>query len=475
MKDKKVVSLKEYFSYGAGGLGKGVLDSFVVLFVLIYFTDAVKISPISAGIIIAVSKIIVMLLLPFAGVKMDGGKSKWGRFRPYILWLSFVMGIMTSVLFIAPTIYGVEKEGAKVALCFIAYLLWETSFNLHDVPFWSLASVVSDKEGERSAFLAIANVVTTLAGVVPVIAVPFLTEQFGNVCGYLYSGLIFGLGGGILAATTFFGTKERITVNDKKVTLKESFSALFTTKPMFVFDGALLLSATVFAAREVSTYAGKYLYGSADGYVLYPGGGTSFLPSELFLTVLVVLVGAGLLIGDSIFPLVFKKAGLKKSYFIFSCLGIVTCVIMYLLGFDRWGKVSFFLFLTFYLIIGIFGGVFESMKSNLIPECADYSEWKTGVRRDGTFFSAQVMFSQLLETVPVLAVSIVLQCCGYNDSMAVFEQSESVKQGIFIAATLIPAGGMILGLVPAFFYSYTGKTRERIRAELSERRSVSND
>lgn len=320
--------------------------------------------------------------------------------------------------------------------------------------------------------MSVANVVTTVAGAVPVVAVPFLLESFGNELGYLYSGLIFGLCGGIIASAAFFGTKERIVVKQDKVTVKDSFKALWDTKPMIIFDLALLISATVFCAQEASTYIGKYMFGSADGFVTYPGGAKSFLPSELLLTVLVVLVGGGSALGDALFPVFFKKLGLKKSLFVFSGIGAAICVAMYFIGFDRWGMVSFYLFLVYYLFIGILCGIFESLKSNLIPECADYSEWKTGVRRDGTFFSVQVMVSQLIESVPILAVAVALQVSGYvePDEATVFMQSDDVKTGIFTAVTLIPAGGMLLGMIPAAFYGYTGKFREKVRQEIEARR-----
>ena len=148
---------------------------------------------------------------------------------------------------------------------------------------------------------------------------------------------------------------------------------------------------------------------------------------------------------------------------------------MFFVGYDKLGKASIFVFLTYYFVIGALGGTFDSMKSNLIPEVTDYSEWKTGIRRDGTFFSAQVMISQLIESVPVLAVSIVLQICGYSESEALSTQPDSVRQGIFIAATLIPAAGIVLGFVPAAFYSYVGKLREKVKAELGEKRKEKND
>lgn len=467
---EKTVTKREYLSYGIGGFGKGLIGAFVATFVLIYFTDAVRLSPALGGVIIAVSKVVVMLLLPFAGIKMDAGKSKYGRFRPYIFWLSFVAAVVTAVCFVSPTLYGVEGQAGKAIICFVAYFLWELAYNLHDVPFWSMASVVSDSEKERSVFLSIANIVTTVAGAAPVIAVPFLLERFGDTYGYLYSGLIFGLGGGIVASTAFFGTRERITVGQGNVSLKDSFKALFTTKPMFIYDLALLLAATVFAVNEVSTYAGKYLYESADGFILYPGGEKSFLPSELFLPILIALAGGGSAVGDAIFPAVFNKVGLKKTFYIFSAISIVLCVIMFFVGYDKLGKASVFVFLAYYFILGALGGTYESMKSNLIPEVTDYSEWKTGVRRDGTFFSAQVMISQLIEAIPVLAVAVTLQICGYSESEAAAIQPHAVKQGILVSATLIPAGGLMLGLIPAAFYTYTGKLREKVRAELEARR-----
>ena len=80
------------------------------------------------------------------------------------------------------------------------------------------------------------------------------------------------------------------------------------------------------------------------------------------------------------------------------------------------------------------------------------------------------MVSQLIESVPVLAVAVILQICGYNETEAALTQPIAVKNGIFIAATIVPAVGMCLGMIPAAFYSYTGRFREKVKTELAERR-----
>ena len=92
------------------------------------------------------------------------------------------------------------------------------------------------------------------------------------------------------------------------------------------------------------------------------------------------------------------------------------------------------------------------------------------IQNDGTFFSTQVMVSQLIESVPILAVAVILQVCGYNETEAALTQPPVVKNGIFIAATLVPAVGMCLGMIPAAFYSFTGKFREKVKSELAAKR-----
>ncbi len=462
----------EYFTYGTGGFGKGMVGSFVATFALIYFTDAVAIAPAIAGALIFVAKIIVMFLLPLAGIKMDASRSSKGRFRPFLFALSFVMAIVTAFCFVSPELYGVKSVAGKTVLCFVSYLIWEASFNLHDVPFWSLASVISDKETERSVFLSVANVVTTMAGVVPILSVPYLTESFGNALGYLYAGLIFGLCGGALASVAYFKTRERITVTERKVSVKESFGILFSTKPLLIFDIGLLLSATVFSLSEAGTYVGGYLYAIRDGKIVYPDGSLSFLDEGLFLTLVMMLSGGGSALSEAVFPLFFKKLGMKKTYFVTAVFCAALCVGAYFFGYDKVGKASIYLLLVYCLALGFFGGMFESMKANLIPECADYTEWKTGVRCDGTLFSVQVMVSQIIESIPVLAVAFILQACGYREPHLeeVVTQTRVVRDGIYLAITLLPAAGVLLGIIPVCFYGYTGKFREKVLAELAEKR-----
>ena len=92
------------------------------------------------------------------------------------------------------------------------------------------------------------------------------------------------------------------------------------------------------------------------------------------------------------------------------------------------------------------------------------------MRRDGTFFSTQVMVSQLIESVPILVVAVILQACGYNETEAALTQPPVVKNPPPPPPPPVPPVGMCLGMIPAASYTFTGKVREKVKSELSEKR-----
>ncbi len=236
-----------------------------------------------------------------------------------------------------------------------------------------------------------------------------------------------------------------------------------------IFNLSLLFVSFLSCYGEASTYLGKYLYTVVDGKILYPDGTPSFWSVGLYLSALVIAGGVGSLVADAVFPPLFKRFRLKKSFLLFAGIAVPVLVGFYFLGYNKMGRASPYLLLFFLAVSGFLEGTFFAMKCNLIPECADYGEWKSGVRQDGTLFSVQVMLTQIYEALPILAIALLLQFSGYVEPNGeeIVLQNDTVKNALYAGITLLPCAGIVLASIPVCFYKYDGAFRQKVRRELS--------
>ena len=189
------------------------------------------------------------------------------------------------------------------------------------------------------------------------------------------------------------------------------------------------------------------------------------------------MVGIGMVPAMLLVPLARKKFSLKQIYIASMLFGVVVSVILYFIGYDKLGVASIFVLLFFTILIGIPLGVFNCITYNFVADCTDYAEWKDGQRIEGVSFAAQTLISKASAGVATLITSLVLELIKYQKPLEEGGikieqvQSEATRDGLFLMITLIPAAGMLLTCIPMIFFDYTGKKKEKIKAELEVMRA----
>ena len=487
MENTKYVATHEYASFTASAFGRSMIYTLMSTFALIFFTDAVGIDPIQAGILILVARIFDAFNDPIMGIVVDKTQTKWGKFRPYLLFSPAIIAVSTCLLFLSPKYLGIVSEAGKLVFCYFTYILWGMCFTIQDVPFWSLSSAISPNDGERSKFISIARIGSTIGGIAPTLVVPMITDSLGLEKGYLIAGIVFGCVGSAISLLSFFGTKEKLILKSEPKSIKEIFKGFVTNKPLLIFILAALLASTVVMAQTSGTYISKYLYdtekvvseaGVVSYYILYPNGARSFITKGMFLTVMSVMIGIGMVPAMVLVPIARKKFSLKQIYIASMLFGVVASVILYFIGYDKLGVASIFVLLFFLILIGIPLGVFNCITYNFVADCTDYAEWKNGGQRiEGVSFAAQTLISKASAGVATLITSVMLTIIKYQEPLEIDgilveqAQSASTRDGLFLMITLIPAAGMLLTCIPILFFDYTGKKKEKIRAELEVMRA----
>lgn len=451
--EKRYLKTSETLSFSFSAFGRSMIYTLMSTFLLIFYTDAMQLTPSHAGIIILAARIFDAANDPVMGIIADKTKTKFGKLRPYLLFSPFFIMISTAALFYVSN-FG---YGGRLAYAATTYVIWGICFTVQDVPFWGMSALVSPLENERNKFLSTARIFSTVGGVVPTLLVPVLRNGLGNTRGYFVGGLIFAVLGSMLSLLAFFGTKERVEQKKEKVTVGEIVSAYLKNKPLLL----LILSSVLGSAMLMAQTSGSYL----ATYLIKDSG---IVPKGTVQTVMTVAIGAGMLVAMVLMPILRKKMSLKAIYISAALFGAVVHGIMYLTGYD-----NFCLFLAVLVVAGLPLGIFNVITYAMVADSVDYLEWKTGNRSEGVCFASQTFISKLSAGISTFITSLVLEKIGFvqpvND-VPVLEQSTRVFDGMFMMVSVIPMISLALAAIPMFFNDYSGRKKEEIQNELKKRR-----
>lgn len=454
---EKYLRGREILSFSCAGFGRSMIYTIMSTFLLIFYTDAVGIDPVHAGIIIFAARIFDAANDPLMGIIADKTHTRFGKLRPYLLFSPLLIMVSTVALFYAPDF----SYGGKVAYAAITYVLWGICFTIQDVPFWGMSAVVSPIENERNRFISTARIFCTIGGIVPTLVVPVLRSSMGYTKGYFVSGLIFGVCGSLLSLLAFFGTTERVEQTKEKASAGEIVSAFVKNKPLLLLILSTVLGSTMLMIQTSGSYIATYLIKDSG-----------IIPANTVQTAMTVAIGAGMLLAMVIMPVAGKRFSLRDIYIASALFGALIHGVIYLVGYS-----DFYVFLVLLVIAGLPLGIFNVITYAMIADSIDFLEWKTGRRSEGICFASQTFLSKLTAGISTLITSFFLKAISFvqpvND-VPVLDQPESVFRGMFVMITVVPLVGLALCSIPMFFNDFSGKKREKILTELKEKRETKN-
>ncbi|MEE1138021.1 MAG: glycoside-pentoside-hexuronide (GPH):cation symporter [Acutalibacteraceae bacterium] len=457
--EKKYLRTSEILSFSTAGFGRSMIYNLMSIFLLIFYTDAMKLQPVHAGAIILAARIFDAANDPVMGIIADKTKTKFGKLRPYLLFSPFLILISTALLFNVPESFSYN---GKLAYSAITYILWGICFTIQDVPFWGMSAVVSPIEQERNKFLSTARIFCTIGGIIPSVLVPVLSadNSLGTVQGYRVSGIIFAVLGSMLSLLAFFGTKERIEQTKEKTSVKEIVTAYTKNAPLLLLILASVLGSAMLMIQTSGSYIAKYLIQDSG-----------IIPAGSVQVSMTVAIGIGMMVAMVLMPILRKKLSLKQIYIISALFGAAIHTIIYFVGYA-----NFYVLLALLIVAGLPLGIFNVITYAMVADSVDYLEWKTGRRSEGVCFASQTFISKLTAGISTFITSIVLEIIGFenlNTGISAAETSE-ILDGMFFMVSAIPAISLALCAIPMIFNKYTGKRKEEIQKELIGRREKSN-
>ena len=438
---------RELISYTFGGLGDSILSGMVSTFFMIFATAVMKISPITIGTILLITKFVDAFCDPTVGVLMDNTRTKYGKLRPYILLGGLFWAAMTAMLFINPSF---SSETLKIAYVFIVYTLWGIGFSLFDVPYWSMSAIITTDSEKRNSIVSLTRSATTIGALIVSLTGGLLVSRFASLPysgqGYSYLGWIFSLLAAISFVSLFLVSKERVKPQTEKISFKSMIKILKINKPLQAYIISQFLQVLTMVTQALTSY-----------YAIYNLGSISLM------SFIMVPIMIGFLLTPVIMPKLLKRVEITKLFFYSSIGSIVVGVIYYVVGYEN---------LTFVFIISIFSGLFMSMSMTLstlyVVDSIDYAEWKTGYRAEGLMFAAQSLTAKIMSALSSFVAGVLLTMVGFDNSVTT--QSSSTLNGIFFMFVLGAGISSLLGSIPLLMCKYKGQARLNILEEIAKRR-----
>ena len=446
-----VVKGKEKFAYGFVAVGSYMVSGIVSSYFLNYVTDILILKEWWFIIVLLlVGRISDMITDPLMGIVVDKTHTKAGKMRPYVKVGSFLIGIVAILMFFPLS----GAEPGKMVWAMIMYVGFGLAYTLVDVPAMGMMSVATPDKDERAGLLSFYVTVGSIGGLLPTVLYMVLDFFVPAKWIYFVLAVIVGLTAFAAYLYLYFHSKERFATSTEKISVKDMMKVVAKNKPMVLALLMSMLASPRYMIMSVAIYISIYV-------VTIPG-----LESGTVLVLLYIVVGAGMFAGILLTPPTYKKFGYKKASLLYGAIGAVFLGC----GFGV-GLVNIYAALPFMTIGGLGLGAYNTLPYPMVGDSLDYLEWKTGERMEGICFSWNSFVTKFNNAVGALGVIVGLMVIGYVQpevSGEYLPQTQFVKDGMFALATLIPAIGFALSLIPMLFYDYTGKRKEKILAELEE-------
>jgi Na+/melibiose symporter-like transporter len=479
------LSVGEKIGYGLGDASANLIFQVMMILQTMFYTDAFGLTPFATGLLLGVARIWDGIFDPMMGLIADRTNTKWGKFRPWILWTAVPFGVMAFLCFYTPSF----SMGGKLAYAYITYIGFMTVYSMNNLPYSALSGVATADMGERTALSSYRQTCAMAAGIiVQGLAWP-LVNRFGkmedgtvnNALGFQWVIGIFAAIGIVLFFITFFSTKERIQPDPKqKTSVGRDFADLFANGPWWILFALTLLIFITLAMRGGDiAYLFKYYFDAKIQYDVVKGSGLmGILQSIGFLSdnptdadvipwafSIFSVSGCVTTILGIVFSKWFAVRMGKRNAFILG-LGIITAlwVPMYFLTKTQvWAAIIIQLFAQFGY------GITAPLLWAMMGDVADYSEWKTGRRATAIVFAAVVFGLKAGIGLGGAIQGWILSHYGYVANVA---QSERSLQGILLTATIFPAIPFGLGVILLLLYKINKKVEYQMASELIERRKA---
>ncbi len=476
MEQKMKLSGAAKVSYGLGAVGKDMVYMLSASYVLYYFQDILGVSAAAMGVILMVARVFDAFNDPIMGAIVAKTKTKWGKFRPWLLIGTITNAIILFMMFTAPpTLDG----GGLVAYAAVTYILWGVTYTMMDIPYWSMIPAFTEGGKEREGLTTLARscagVGSAIITIVTVMSVSALGHMFGDTgisdreverIGFSYFSLVVAVLFVLFTVICCINVKEKSTVDMKSATVGEMFRALISNdQAMAVVVAIVIVNCSIYITSNLVIYFFKYDFGGTGwrgDYTLFStfGGGIQILAMML------------------LYPLLRKFYTSIKIYFISMGMAITGYILLLALASTSM-SVVYLLFIPGFFIFAA-NGMLSVITTVFLANTVDYGELKNNRRDESVIFSMQTFVVKLASGVSAFIAALALQILALSNDTAEgateIDYSLGVeaaqKMGLRMTMTIIPIIGLVFAI--GWFrkkYILTDEKLQEISVELVQRKS----
>ena len=449
---------KEKAAYGLGAVGKDMVYMLSASYILYYYQDILGVSAIAMGMILMAARVFDAFNDPIMGIVVAKTRTKWGKFRPWLLIGTLINAVILYLMFAAPPALN---GGGLVAYAAITYVLWGVTYTMMDIPYWSMIPAFTEggkeREGLSTLARSCAGVGSALITIITMKCV-YLLGQGNERNGFRMFALIIAVIFVIFISITCLSIKEKSTADVDSPSIRQMFSALLhNDQAMAIVITIVLINCSIYITSNLVIYFFKYDFGGAnwyDSFTLFNmfGGAIQILSMMVF------------------FPVIRKWLSAMQVFVTSIGMAAAGYGILLALMFTNMTNI-YLLFIPAFLIFAAFG--FQTVLTTVfLANTVDYGELKNGRRDESVIFSMQTFVVKLASGVAALIASICLAVCKLSDDTSqVVEAAQESVLGLRFTMTVIP----IIGLVATFFifrkrYILTEEKVEEIAAKVKEKR-----
>lgn len=459
-----MIKLKEKIGYGFGDMASSMFWKLFGSYLMIFYTDVFGLPAAVVGTLFLVTRVWDSAFDPIVGVVADRTHSRWGKFRPYLLFLAIPFSVIGVITFVTPP-FG---DNGKLIYAYVTYSLMMMVYSAINVPYASLLGVMSDNPKERNTLstyrMAFAYIGSFIALLLFMPMVNFWSGHSKEIAaqqqGWTLAVAVIAVMCALLFIGCFAFTRERVkALHEKQAPLKEDLKDLWKNRPWWILLGAGVAALVFNSIRDGATvYYFKYFIVEED-FQTISFFGVSFVLSGLYLSVGQIANIAGVILAAP----VSNRIGKKQTYM--GSMAIATVLSILFFWFD---KDNLALIFTFQILISICAGSIFPLLWSMYADCTDYSELKTGNRATGLIFSSSSMSQKFGWAIGSALTGWLLSYFGFVANEV--QQAEAI-QGIKMFMSFLPAAGTLLSIVFISMYPLSEKKMLEISAALKSRRA----
>jgi Na+/melibiose symporter-like transporter len=482
------LSVVEKIGYSLGDFSANLIFQTLVTFLAFFYTDAYRIPAETAShIILVVGLVGAFGFTPLMGFIADRTRTRWGKFRPWILWTALPFGVFSLLAFSTPDL----GDRGKVIYALITYTLLVAIYVANNLPYGALSGVLTGNMAQRNSMSSYRFVAVMIAQfVIQVLLLPLVLIMGGGdkAVGFSNTMAILAAVGTVFFFICFFTTKERVVPEaTQKTTIRQDIADLAGNRPwQLMLVLTVLIFVTLALKGGMYVYYFKYYMNEADlaaflqniGFNGFIDGLNSMLtgmgltefqwPKDAPTSALSLFNGCGIIcgiIGIGLSKRLADRFG-KRDVFSAALFVSTLCLLAFLMfPPDAPGTV-----VITGMLHGFFYGITTPILWSMAADVADFSEWKNNRRATAIVFSAIMVGLKFGLAVGGWLVAKILAIYDYNPDLAT--QSADAVHGIKMAVSVYASIPFLLCVGLLFFYEINKQTEVRIEADLAARRAA---